>query len=54
MLVYGDPQFESRLQPLRGRLCDLAERACAGADSLDTLRSLLIACGQVEQAAHDA
>jgi len=54
MLVYGDPHFNSQLQPLRQGLCALAQRARADAGSLDTLRGLLIACGQVEQAAHDA
>ena len=54
MLVYGDPKFETHLDVLHAQLCGLARRSQARPHDLDLLRSLLIACGQVEQGSHDA
>jgi hypothetical protein len=54
MLVYGDPQFTTRFQTVRGRLCVLAGRVSELPHDIDRLRHLLIACGQVEQGLHDA
>lgn len=54
MLVYGDAHFDGQLQALREQLGRLADRSLAAPHDLDLLRALLIACGQVEQAAHDA
>ncbi len=53
MLVYGDHQFQARLQTLRGRLAALVADALANPSDLDRLRTLLILCGQVEQGVHD-
>jgi hypothetical protein len=54
MLVYGDAHFSGQLGALRAQLGRLVDRSLAAPRDLDLLRSLLIACGQVEQAAHDA
>ncbi len=54
MLVYGDPKFHSSLHILCRQLRALAQRAATHDASVDSLRSLLVACGQVEQGAHDA
>jgi hypothetical protein len=54
VLVYGDPKFTARLHPLHAQICVLAHRARKHPRDVDLLRSLLIACGQVEQGAHDA
>jgi hypothetical protein len=63
MLVYGDHTFEGKLQALRMRLYALVTSALENYTSpnhlsvnpgnLDSLRTLLILCGQVEQGAHD-
>ena len=54
MLVYGDPKFETHLDVLHAQICGLTRRSQATPHDLDLLRSLLIACGQVEQGSHDA
>ena len=54
MLVYGDPQFSASLGALHRQLCAHVRRAREHPHDLDQLRTLLIACGQVEQGAHDA
>jgi hypothetical protein len=60
MIVYGDPSSEARLPVLVARLRERIDPAAAagdparsGCDALDMLRALLIAAGQVEQAAED-
>jgi hypothetical protein len=53
VLVYGDPKFHSTLHLLCRQLRALALAAASVPEGLDALRSLLIACGQVEQGAHD-
>ena len=54
LLVYGDPRFEAPLNSLHRQLCAHACQALEHPNDLDRLRALLIACGQVEQGAHDA
>jgi hypothetical protein len=54
MLVYGDHQFSADLHVLCTGLQELTARAQAHPQNLELVRTLLIACGQVEQAAHDA
>lgn len=54
MLVYGDHQFTAKLHTLCAELRTLAGRAEQHPHDLDLLRRLLIACGEVEQGAHDA
>jgi hypothetical protein len=53
LLVYGDPKFEAPLDVLHRQLCTRVHQAIEHPDDLDQLRALLIACGQVEQGAHD-
>ncbi len=54
MLVYGDPQFSAPLGALHRQLCACVQRAREHPRDLDRLRTLVIACGQVEQGADDA
>jgi hypothetical protein len=54
LLVYGDPKFAAPLDSLHRQLCVCVRQALEHPEDLDQLRSLLIACGQVEQGAHDA
>jgi hypothetical protein len=54
VLVYGDPKFEATLRRLHAALLAQARLAATQPNDADGLRALLIACGQVEQAAHDA
>src|SRR4051794_15358350 len=55
MIVYGDPQFVTEpgllIAQVRARLYTLMH---TGSQDVDDLRTLLIACGQLEQGAHDA
>jgi hypothetical protein len=53
MQVYGDPHIEVDLARTWRELASRITRAPAE-PSVDTLRELVVACGQVEQAAHDA